>query len=306
MGHIVSRFMGVVSINSSMSAKRILFNQVTIVGLGLMGGSLGLDLRRLRLAKRVVGLSRSMSTVREAVKRGAIDEGTTVARRAVDTADLVVLATPVDTLATLAKKLVLFMPRSSILTDVGSTKQQVVAAVEALLPDGVAYVGSHPVCGSDRAGIHAAKEGLYAGTACVVTPTENTNKKALQRVQAFWEALGQTVVIMHPKQHDKVLAGCSHVPHLVASCLALAADPKGLPLTPKSLLEMTRLANGDPDLWDDILFSNRDAVLKAMQRFAGEWDRLYEAIAKDQRGLLHRLLARGQRKRKQFLQKNKP
>src|SRR3989338_377922 len=151
-----------------------LFKQVTIVGLGLMGGSLGLAIRRNRLASTVVGLSSHAATLRRAKARGAINSGTTNAKQAVQDADLVVLATPVDTIVPLALRLTTWMRPGSILTDVGSTKATIVNALERRLPRHVAFVGAHPLAGSEQRGIEAAEAWLFDGAVCVLTPTPHT------------------------------------------------------------------------------------------------------------------------------------
>ena len=273
------------------------FKQVTIVGLGLMGGSLGMALRRRRLAHRVIGLSRSAATVRQAKRRGAIDGGTTDARRAVRDAQLVVLATPVDAIAPHARRLARFMRPGSILTDVGSTKSDIVRTLEQALPRTVAFVGAHPIAGSEQRGLGAAHERLFDGSICIVTPTTRTARRALHTVVRFWRPLVKRVMTMSPQEHDRVLAGTSHLAHLLAYCLARASHPALLPHAPRSFLEMTRLAQSDPDLWDDIFLSNRAALLAALARFDRELRALRSLIAQGRRGELKRFLAAAKSKR---------
>ena len=270
------------------------FKPVTIVGLGLIGGSLGKAVRRKRLARTVVGLSRSSSTLRRAKRRGAIDVGTTDGARAVRDADLVILATPVDLIVPTGTRLARFMRPGSLLTDVGSTKTQVVRALERSLPAGITFVGAHPLAGSELQGIDAATPALFDGAVCVLTRTVHTDRRALRRLIRFWRPLVGRVVTMSPQAHDRVLAGVSHLPHLIAYCLAGAASLKPLPSAPPSFLNMTRIAKSDPDLWDDILLSNRAALRAAADRFERRWRTLRALLARGDRAALRRFLADAQ------------
>lgn len=264
------------------------FKQVTIVGLGLIGGSLGMALKRRRLAKTIVGLSRTAAGVRRARRRGAIDVGTTDPRRAVEDADLVVLASPVDCIIPQARRLSRFMRRGTILTDVGSTKRRIVGALEGRLPRGVAFVGAHPLAGSEQRGIGAARADLFEGSVCLVTATARTDRQALARVVGLWKPLVRRVLVMDPARHDRWLAAVSHLPHVVAFCLVEAADHGARSIAPRSFLETTRMAKSDPDLWDDILLSNRTTLLASMRRFEQRWNRAKRLLVRhDARSLRH-------------------
>jgi prephenate dehydrogenase len=273
-----------------------LFHQVTIVGLGFIGGSVGMEARHRRLARAVVGLSRSGATIRRARSRGAIDWGTTNPARAVRDADLVVLATPVDTIAPRARSLAPFMRPGGLLTDAGSTKAAVVETLDRRLPRRVAFVGAHPVAGSEQRGLEAAQAGLFEGSLCIVTPTTRTDRRALAAVSRFWAGLGMQVVRMSPARHDRLLAGGSHLPHLIAYALAGSLSP-GLPRAPRSFLDMTRIARSEPDLWDDIFLSSRQPLLEALVAFTRELERLGRAVAKGDRTSLRRRLARAKARR---------
>jgi prephenate dehydrogenase len=272
------------------------FDQVTIAGLGLIGGSLGMALRRRRAAKRIVGLSRSRDTIRKALARRAIHAGTTDARAAVRDADLVVIAAPVDLIVPMAGRLARMMRPGAVITDVGSTKAAIVAALRRL-PNRVAFVGSHPIAGSEQRGLAAASPTLFDKASCVVTPAPGTSPAALRKVRALWEAAGLRVVAMSPAAHDRLLAAGSHLPHLVAFSLAASLDPTSLSIVPRSLLDMTRVAKSDAELWDDIFISNRDAVLTAASRYARAFAALLQPVAAGSRPRLRRLLARAQRHR---------
>jgi len=272
--------------------------QITIVGLGLIGGSLGMAIRRKRLAQRVVGLSRTAATLRQAKRLGAIDAGTTDAQRAVQGADLVILAGPVDTLVPQAKRLAKWMPAGSVLTDVGSTKGEIVKALEGTLPRRIPFVGAHPLAGSEQRGIGAARRDLFDGSVCVVTATGRTDRQALRRVASLWRGLARRVVVLTPDVHDHYLAAVSHLPHLLAFCLADITDSRALAIAPRSFLEATRVAKSDPDLWDDILLSNRREVVKALRRLGDRCCRVQSLLLEGQGESLRRFLRGAQRRRR--------
>ncbi len=269
----------------------IVFDRITIVGLGLVGGSLGMAIRRRRLAKTVVGLSRNASTLRAARRCGAIDVGTTDARRAVEGADLVVLATPVDTIVPYAKRLGRWMKPGSVLSDVGSVKGQIVRSLERAMPRGVAFIGAHPLAGSERRGIAAADARLFSGSTVVLTPTRRTNRRALRSVRQLWQSLTSRVVAMDPERHDRLLAAVSHLPHALAFSLVAATDAQALAIAPRSFLDATRVAQSDPGLWEAIFLQNDRAVVAGMDRFERQWRLLRRTIARGDRSTLHRLLA---------------
>lgn len=273
-----------------------IFKQVTIVGLGLIGGSLGMALRRRRLAAKVVGLSRYPATIRLAKRCGAIDEGTTDARQAVRDADLVVLASPVDLIAPQGKRLAQLMRPGSVLTDVGSTKGSIVRAL-GRLPKGIAFVGAHPLAGSERRGITAARADLFDGSVCLITKVPGTGGQALARVQALWRPLVRRVITVSPIDHDRLLAHVSHLPHLVAFSLMQAAPRRALSIAPRSFLDATRVAQSDPDLWDDILRDNRLAVLASLRAFERECRRMGRLLQPANASALKQWLRHAQRLR---------
>ena len=274
----------------------MLVQQVTIVGLGLIGGSLGMALRRRGVAARVVGVSRKPSTLAEAQRRGAIDAGTRDAREAAQSADVVVLATPVDAIVPEGRRLLPVMRAGSILTDAGSTKQQIVDGLAGCRPD-VAFVGAHPLAGSEQRGIASARADLFDGAACVVTSDRRTPRAAEQRIARLWRAIGCRVVRLDPRTHDRCLAAVSHLPHTLAYSLMSATPSEALRLAPRSFLEATRVANSDPDLWDDIFLSNATAVLDAMDRFERPWQQMRRMIRQGDRAGLRRWLAAARRRR---------
>jgi len=280
-----------------MRGRALLVERVTIVGLGLMGGSLGMAIRRRHLAREVVGYSRTSKTLAQAKRRGAIDRGVADLRRAVQGAQLVVLATPVDTIVPLAQRLAPHLPAGGVITDVGSTKGQIVRALERSLPRTIAVVGAHPLAGSERQGIAAARATLFDGTACIVTATRRTNRRALRTVTRFWNAIAHRVVIMEPRRHDALLAATSHLPHLLAFALMGSTDDAALALAPRSFLDATRVAKSSPELWDDIMLSNRAAIVESMRRFDRQWRALRTWLMRGNRPALRALMTRAKAKR---------
>lgn len=270
------------------------FEQVTIVGLGLIGGSLGMALKRHRAAGCVVGVSRRRATLAQAKRRGAIDCGTTDLAAGVREADLVVLAAPVGSIVALGRRAARAMRPGSVLTDVGSTKVEIVRALERGLPRGIAFIGGHPIAGSERQGIRAADAHLFDGSLSILTPTRRTPRAATAVAHALWTPVVDRVITMSPEAHDRALAATSHLPHLLAFCLADAVPARALPRTPRSLAEMTRIAGSDPDLWDDILLTNRGALLASIAAFDRSWSALKAALTRRDRTRLMALLTRAQ------------
>ena len=270
------------------------FRQITIVGLGLIGGSLGLAVRRRHLAGRVVGLSRRAATIRLAKRLGAINTGTTNAQQAVRDADIVIIATPVETIVPQAKRLARWMKPGSVITDVGSTKAGIVKGLGSL-PRGIAFVGGHPVGGSEQRGLDAAELDLFEDAFFILTPTTRTPRTAVARVTALWEPLVKRVVVMDPASHDRVMAQTSHLTHAVAFTLSRAGA--GADMISPSFLDATRVAKSDPALWDDIFLTNRREILRAIERFEREWRRLKQVLSRADRAGLLKFLARAKQLR---------
>ncbi|MBI4355168.1 MAG: prephenate dehydrogenase/arogenate dehydrogenase family protein [Candidatus Omnitrophica bacterium] len=267
-----------------------LFNRITIIGVGLIGGSLGMAIRRKRLAREVVGVVRRPASVAQTLRRGAVDAATRDWDRAVRGADLVVLALPVDGLLAAIPRLARSVAPGTLITDVGSTKAAIVRAMARGLPRGVAFVGGHPLAGSERAGLTAARADLFDDALCFLTPTARTPSGAVARVRRMWQTVGCRVATMPPTLHDRLLARVSHAPHLTAAALSLAVSPHEWRHAGPNLREMTRVAKSEPALWRPIFQTNRADVVQALDRVVRELRSLRGAVARrDASGLLRRL-----------------
>ncbi|MFM8494876.1 MAG: prephenate dehydrogenase [Planctomycetia bacterium] len=264
---------------------------VTIVGVGLIGGSIGLALRARKLAARVIGVGRSAASLAEAKRLGAVTETTTDLPTAAAAADIVVVTTGVASIPGLLDAVDEAVRPGTLLTDAGSTKASIVTAWEKRRRSRRGrFVGGHPIAGSHRRGPAAAAADLFTGRIAVVTPGKATPSADVEDVGAFWAALGATVFTMPPKEHDRLLAATSHAPHVLAAALAAATPPEARPLTAGGWRDTTRIAAGDPDLWADILLDNAPAVAKALSRIAGATEKMLAALEKEDRRTLVALL----------------
>lgn len=269
----------------------MLFDQITIVGVGLIGGSVGLAAKRRKVAGRVVGTGRDSAALAKAAALGAVDAYTTDLADAVRHAGLVVVCTPVDTIADVILRAAPHCRPSTLFTDGGSTKANIVAALEGRLPAGVAFVGAHPLAGSEKTGAAHARSDLFDNRVTVLTPTALTAEDAFERVAQFWAALGSRLVRMAPDHHDRVLAATSHLPHAVAAAVAGGIPPDWLDCTAGGFRDVTRIAAGDPELWAAIFHANRDAVLAALDTFADRLDTFRRAVAAGDRAAVARWLS---------------
>lgn len=280
------------------------FNKVAIIGVGLIGGSIGLAIKNRKLADKVIGIFRHRSTMRKALRRKAVDKAVMDMAEGVKDADLIIIGAPVSSIAALAWEAARFARPGAVITDVGSTKAHVVARVEKLLgTHPVSFIGSHPMAGSERTGVEAARDDLLEGSSCIVTETAATDKADLARVVSFWRSLGARVAVMSPAEHDDAVSFISHLPHVVAFSLAGSVPVKDIEYAAEGFRDTTRVASSDPDLWADILLTNRTHILKAAGSFKKRYDKIVAAIARnDRRGVVRELTA-ARRNRDIFLKR---
>ena len=278
------------------------WNTVAIVGVGLIGGSVGLALRRRGLAENVVGIGRRAVSLDMAHRVGAVTQSTQDLKSGLAGAELVVVCTPVAQIVDQVRQVAAVCRAGSLITDVGSTKGWIVSQVESLLqngmlPQGTRYVGSHPIAGSEQTGVTRADAELFHGRVVVVTPTPRTAEADVAAISGFWASLGADVRRLTPEAHDAVLAATSHVPHVVASALANSVPDAEWPLSAGGLRDTTRIAASDPELWAQILLTNRDEVLRALEGYQQSLDGLREALRRDDKTQLLEFLSQAKRKR---------
>jgi len=271
---------------------KALWPSVAIVGVGLIGGSIGRALLSRGLARRVIGVGRSRTSL-DAARRARAVTDTSLDPAAVAEADLVIVATGVRSIPRLLEAVDAAVRPGTPITDAGSTKASIVAAWEKRrkIRRG-RFVGSHPLAGSHRRGPAAADAELFAGRVAVVTPAAATPPEDVDDVGSLWSALGSTVYVMNPREHDRIVAATSHAPHVMAAALAVATPPAAFPFAATGWRDTTRIASGDPELWAEILLDNAGAVAAAVQRVEVAAGKILAALEAGDRRRLVRLLSR--------------
>lgn len=273
------------------------WNTVAIVGVGLIGGSIGLALRKRGLAERVVGVGRRPESLRVAKRIGAVDATTTRLSSGVENAELVVVCTPVEQIVDQVREAAESCAEKGLITDAGSTKGSIVSRLNGSLPRGVRFVGSHPLAGSEKSGPSTANAMLFEGRTVVITPTAASQRQDVRKLAQFWKSLGAKTVECTAEEHDAALAATSHLPHLLASALAAATPTACLPLTATGWADTTRIAAGDPELWTQIFTDNKQHLLNALGRFEGMLASLRDAVERNDRRRLFKLLKEAKQNR---------
>ena len=262
------------------------FKQVAIVGVGLIGGSLGMVLKRRAVADSIVGIGRRIENLKTAVELGAIDRFVTDAREGITGSDLVVLATPVDTYEQHLKNWGSCLASGAIVSDVGSVKGSLVVQAEGLLPKETRFVGAHPIAGREKTGVSAGSVDLFKGARCILTPTLRTDRLALQTVRELWEMAGSIVSTMDPFLHDQILGAVSHLPHVAAFSLINALtelrgrtpDLDLLAYSGGGLRDTTRIAASSPEMWRDIFLWNRENLVSFIDAYERQLRQLKQLI----------------------------
>jgi cyclohexadieny/prephenate dehydrogenase len=262
-----------------------MFNRVAFLGIGLIASSMACAMRQQGLARTYVAAARRAETCATALRLGLVEEASTDPVASVKGADLVVLATPVSAYADLMRQIAPHLAPGAIVTDVGSVKGQVVADVAPLLPEGVHFVPAHPIAGTEHSGPESGFAELFQNRWCILTPSENTDVQAIDKISELWRRFGSKVDIMTPAHHDQVLAITSHLPHLIAyTIVGTAVDLEGalqnevIKYSASGFRDFTRIAASDPVMWRDIFLSNREAVLEMLGRFTEDLAALQKAI----------------------------
>jgi prephenate dehydrogenase len=274
--------------------------RVAIVGVGLIGGSIGSALRARRVAAEIVGVGRDAGSLAEAERLGAIDRGTTDLREGTRSADVVVVCTPVNRVVEDVRNCAEAAGPRVLITDAGSTKRQIVEAVERHPRAASAFVGAHPVAGSERRGVAHARADLFDGRPCVLTPTSRTPADRLRRARQFWAAVGCRILEMGPTEHDEVLAYTSHLPHALAAALAGSVPADWLPLAAGAYRDVTRVAAADTGLWAAIFRENRGPLLKALDSLRERLVGFQYALMTDDEDAIRRWWDEGRERRALF------
>jgi cyclohexadieny/prephenate dehydrogenase len=286
-----------------------MFNKIALIGVGLIGGSIALAARRGGLARQIVAATRSAETAATANRLKLVDHCGTDLAEACKDADLVIVCTPVGACGEAAKVIAPSLKPGCILCDVGSVKQAVIRDMQPHVPPGVHFIPTHPVAGTENSGPEAGFAELFDGRWCILTPLPDSDPAAVDKLEAFWKALGSLVERLNPAHHDRILAITSHLPHLIAYTIVGTADDLGGHLNSEVLRfaaggfrDFTRIAASDPTMWRDIFLNNREAVLEVLQRFQedlfylqrairwGEGDKLFDLFTRTReirRALIH-------------------
>lgn len=272
---------------------------ISIVGMGLIGGSLGMALRKKNPQLRVCGVDISENTVEEALRRGIVDWGTVNLREGVSQADLVILATPLFVMGEVCKEMAPFLKEGTVVTDVGSTKAKTVKLLEKTLPPSVYIIGGHPMAGSEKWGLYGANELLFENAAYILTPTPTTPLWVVERLTGVIDSIGAKVIILSPEEHDRKVAAVSHLPHIMASALVNTVGPleKGeggyFALAAGGFRDTTRIAGGQSTMWCDILLRNREPLIPLVEDLIKTLDHFRNTLVNNDEGGLYELLNRG-------------
>ena len=254
-----------------------MFDRITILGVGLLGASFALALKKNGLCRTITGYGRNRENLQRAKERNIIDSFEQDPVAACRDSDLIMLSAPVGTFAGLVKAIAPALKKGAVLTDVGSVKGILVRELEKMMPKDVHYIGGHPIAGSDRSGIDSANAELFRNARCVITPTENSDPSALDKIQNLWKALGSEIIILNPEEHDRVYASVSHLPHLIAYALVNTVaemDRSYLDFSGKGFMDSTRIACSSEELWNDICLLNRDNIVEVLAVFQKNLDTL--------------------------------
>jgi cyclohexadieny/prephenate dehydrogenase len=258
-----------------------MLRKLSILGPGLLGGSIGLAAKQRKVARRVVMWARRPEAADQAYQIGAADEATHDLAKVVADAELVVLATPIGAMRALAEQMRLGLAEGCVVTDVGSVKYPIVTALSAALAGRARFVGSHPMAGSEQSGIEAARRDLFDNAVCIVTPREDTDKAALQVVYDFWKAIGCSVKTLAPQEHDEIVARISHLPHVVAAAVVNVVCSDGshpLNFVGPGFKDFTRIAGGPFEMWTEICLENREEIGRALDALMEELGKMRAVV----------------------------
>ncbi len=260
------------------------FRRVAIIGVGLIGGSVAMVLKKMGLADEIIGAGRRKNNLQKAKRLGVIDGYSLNLQKAVKGTELIVLATPVGSFEKIAEEIGPALKEGTIVTDVGSVKGRLMESLENILPKRVRYVGTHPIAGKERSGIEAASANLFQGTKCILTPTRRTDPDALKTIKALWKKAGAKTISIDPYRHDMIFGAVSHLPHIVAYCLVNTVmdfekdEGQFIRYSAGGFKDFTRIAASHPEMWRDICLLNRDNLIVMVKRFQKTLDNIRDAM----------------------------
>ena len=289
----------------------MLINNLSIIGVGLIGGSLARALRKAKLVGRVTGCNRSEETLKKAVELDVIDDYFLNISEAVRDADVIIIGTPLSVSEKVLPKLADSMMVNAILTDVGSVKGGIInAARETLAEKFPNFVPGHPIAGTEKNGVEASYEDLFVNHRVILTPLKETSPNAHKLVTQMWESVGAEVVNLDVKHHDEVLAATSHLPHMLAyalvDCLAgMQERDEIFKYAAGGFADFTRIASSSPEMWHDICFSNREALIRTLEMFSSHIDDIKLAIEKSESDELLKIFRRAKEVRDKFNKEKK-
>jgi prephenate dehydrogenase len=281
----------------------MLFKKVTIVGVGLLGGSIGLAVRERGLADEIAGFVRRASSLKECERAGAVDYATTDLLAAVSNAGLIILCTPLAQMQSLAHQLLPALKHGAIVTDVGSVKAGVVRELESIFANsGAHFVGSHPMAGGEKMGVRAARADLFVNAVCIMTPTKKSSSTAVLTLEQFWKSLGSRTLRITAAEHDALVSRSSHLPHIVAATLANVVlgpkQPKAQArLCATGFRDTTRIASGSPEMWRDIALANRKNLSHSVDAFVAELKKFQSALKRGDARAVEKFYATAKQRR---------
>ncbi|MBL7197139.1 MAG: prephenate dehydrogenase [Candidatus Omnitrophica bacterium] len=276
----------------------VVFNRITIVGVGLIGGSLAKAIRKKHLCKKIIGFFRKKRKLNKAIKEKIVDEGYLDLKKSICKSDLIILALPINQIINFMAKVKRIQKANTILMDVGSTKSKVITAANKL---NLNFVGTHPLAGSEKRGMDFSSSKLFDNSKVLIAPTKKTNKQALNKIKLFWKRLNAKIIILTPNQHDKILSYTSHLPHLSSFCLINSIPSEYLAFGASGLKDTTRIALSDAQIWTDILLSNKKELLLSIKSFESQIGKLKRIINKNKRNQLISFLNLSKNKRKKIV-----
>jgi prephenate dehydrogenase len=280
--------------------KKVMFDKICIIGVGLIGGSIGLASKKKKLAKLVVGLSRHQSSLDKAIKKKAIDEGCLELDQAVKDADLIIIAVPVSAFKDVLIKIKPFLKEGCIVSEVTSTKVEIIKLADKILPKGIKFVATHPMAGSEKRGVEFAKGDLFKDSTLIITPTSKTDKASKNKISCFWRKLGAKVISISPKRHDQITASISHLPHAIAVALMNTVKNNDLQFAAGGFKDVSRIAQSPEAIWQSIFETNKKEVVRQIGKFVIELEKLKKAIKNSNTKNIKSNLRNARKKRSQI------